>query len=117
MQNRIKLDYVGCENLYSQAVSPEGERYDYRAGCMVRAITTGSDDHGGYSDYWIYVGPNGDTTGNGGVECFNDDDAVKFVNRVKDYGSINPACWFNCERSYHNDLPDYAVNPHRPEYN
>lgn len=114
---RVKIQCAFSAACYGRAEDPDGNSYDYCKGSYVIASVFGCDDHGDYTDQWIYVGRGGDTTGNGGVYCFEGKDHEAFIDRVISKGSINTKYWWHAERNYRNDLPDYVTNWHRPEYN
>ena len=111
---RIKIEYAGCETSYGRASDPEGFSYNYRNGVYLRAVSRGSNDHGTYTDQWIYHGLDGCE---GQHECFTEEAGADLADRIKEKGSIDPDLWWCCERNYDHVLPDYVVDWSRPEFN
>ena len=114
MTTRTKIDYAGCETSYGRATDPDGNGYDYANGVVVRATSRGRDDHGDYSDHWLYTGLDGC---DGCPECFSEAGGADLAGRITEKGSIDPTLWWNYQRCYDNAVPDYVTNWMRPEYN
>jgi len=92
-------------------VNSEEGAYDAQVGWNVIAR---SADHDGWTDWYIYSGCD-----DGLPYLFaSGADATAFVGRVKNAGCINAAAYWHCVESKHCDeVPDYAANWWRPEYN
>lgn len=102
MPDRLKLD--GGFDI----VKTDNIDYDWRKG-------DGWDGYDRYIRVWqvIFTCEMGDQWVSMGA--WNSyEDALEFGDRVKGYGSINPEKWFPIRKD---DLPDYVVNWHLPEYN
>jgi hypothetical protein len=117
MQNRVKIDCTGWNELFDRAISPDGDAYDYCCGACVYAVTSGSENGNDYSDEWIYTGPVDGTKSTEHVVRFDSDGAERLIGRIRSIGTINTKYWWHVRRNYRNDIPDYVTNWWRPEYN
>jgi hypothetical protein len=93
-------------------VNAEDGAFEAYAGDNVIAKIVDADGH---VHSFVYAGPTGGMLPylfTSGIK------AAAFVERVKAAGRINAAAyWFLADVRDPNELPDYVVNPHRPEYN
>lgn len=86
----------------------------YEAYCGNNVIARCNGDNG-CSDYYLYVGPEGGELPYLFVDSAG---AAMFVARVRTAGRIDDtAYWYLFESTDPTELPDYALNPGRPEYN
>jgi hypothetical protein len=113
---KIRVESVFEVPAYHTVYSEEGA-YEARGGYNVIAYSEVKD---GCRLCLFYVGPvdRNDSDEYSAPHEFNAEaDVVGFVGRVKDRGWINSEYWYAYESQPIDALPDYALNPHRPEYN
>lgn len=109
MTNRIAINEVFAVPAYRQATSPEGEKYEYKCGENIVAYVV----NGRTRDAYLYVGRGYDVP-----ICFENPSLVlDTLEAIQAKGSINPDYWYHYNRENLDSLPDYVLNPHRPEYN
>lgn len=106
--SRIKTIDTWTEPAYCQVMSDEGP-YEAHMGYNVMAKIV----HGKNSFYLIYRG-----TPDGSLPMvLGETVAERLVSRIKERGTIDPTYWTFVANSDSEALPDYVLNPHRPEYN
>jgi hypothetical protein len=98
------------ENYYRRCNDEDGA-YDAHVGYIVRAVSADCAD---YTDHFIYSGRAG---GEVPVVFSGRDGAERLVDRIYSAGCINLAYWWCYLSVSCNELPDYVLNPDRPEYN
>ena len=73
--------------------------------CRHEAVYVGRREHANSEDYAPCV-------------VFTEDDAESFVDYINSVGSVDIDGWWYWFSSMRCDgMPDYVINPHRPEYN
>ncbi len=101
----MKIHSAFTAPAYRQCENEEG-RYDAFVGYNVFAETTGP-----LIEYHGYTG------GEPGLKVFDLAAAEQLAERVKAAGSIRPELWEHVGNADCSELPDYVLNPWRPEYN
>lgn len=110
--NRIEICDVFSVPAYFQAVSEEGERYEYQRGFNV-IVYAMDPEHPRVRDTFLYTGRNCEA-----AICFEGESFLQeTLNAIRGKGSINPVFWTHINSENLDALPDYVTNPHRPEYN
>lgn len=100
-----------------RTVRTEEGSYEVRDGFNVIAYSEVRDD---IRVCFLYVGDFDRSDANDYAPAYNfanESKAAAFVGRVKDSGRIDTTYWYAYKEENIMALPDYVLNPHRPEYN